>query len=477
VPFSLLFKLTLYLLVLDALGALYLTDILAPPALLGVGLAVGASWWAEAIRARIPSYRRLWDLLTALYLGYALLDLTLLAESFIAAVVHLLCFLLVYKLYNARTHRDLLDLFVLTFLLLVSASTLTASFGFLLVFCGYMLLGIWGLICFHLTRETELACPERSRELLAAPGLIAPRFLASSLGMAVAAILLTLAIFFIIPRVGRSFLPFKAQLGTQITGFSDHVDLGVYGSIQNDPTIIMRVSFPDDPRAAQRYPELRWRGVAFDRFDGRTWSLSDPERRPLRRARDGSFAAARPQMGRSLLTQEIFLEPMGTEVIFGLFQVVAVLGRFPTLAADAGGGLTLPAPPGARLRYLVVSQPEPSRGAAADQPGRPDDIPAEVRETYLQLPPLSPRVHDLARRLTAGARTPAEAARRVEGYLEENLRYSLELGRGGAEDPVDEFLFERKTGNCEFFAAAMAVLLRAGGVPARVINGFQRGEK
>ncbi|HQK76916.1 MAG TPA: transglutaminase domain-containing protein, partial [Candidatus Hydrogenedentes bacterium] len=61
-------------------------------------------------------------------------------------------------------------------------------------------------------------------------------------------------------------------------------------------------------------------------------------------------------------------------------------------------------------------------------------------------------------------------------YLNENLRYSLELGRQTDLDPLDEFLFERKTGNCEYFAAAMAVLLRAAGVPARVVNGFQRGE-
>ena len=139
-------------------------------AALGVG-----SWWAEDLRAAAPGYRRLWDILTVGFLAYAALDLLFLAESFIAAVIHLLLFLVVYKLYNMRSHRDILDLFILTFLELVAASTLTASFGFLLSFCLYMILGIWGLILFHLKREAELNLPERSRDLLGAPGSRGPR--------------------------------------------------------------------------------------------------------------------------------------------------------------------------------------------------------------------------------------------------------------------------------------------------------------
>jgi len=244
VPFPLFFKLTLYLLVLDAFGALSLTGILDGPGLVGLPLAFLGSWWADEIRARTPNYSRLWDAITAIFIVYALLDLLFLAESFIAAVIHLLLFLQVYKLYNARTHRDLLDLFILTFLQLVAACTLTVSFGFLLVFCLYMILGTWGLILFHLKRETDIALPERSRELLAGSDLVGPGFLLSSVGVAVTSLLLTLAIFFAIPRIGRTYLPLKAQIGTMTTGFTDRVDLGAYGTIQNDPTIVMRVSFP-----------------------------------------------------------------------------------------------------------------------------------------------------------------------------------------------------------------------------------------
>ena len=475
-PFPQFFKLTLYLLVLDAGGALYLTGILDWLAFSAILLIILGSWWADEIRVRIPNYRRLWDIITAVILGYGILDLLFLAESFIAAVIHLLLFLLVYRLYNARTHRDLLDIFILTFLQLVAACTLTISFGFLLVFCLYMILGTWGLVLFHLKHETDLALPERSRELLAGSDLVAPSFLFSTVCVSVTSLFLTLAIFFAIPRVGRTFLPLKTQFETMTTGFTDRVELGAYGTIQNDPTIVMRVSFPESVVSPERQADLRWRGVAFDRFDGQSWSLRDAERRAIRRGREGYFQVASPRWRVPFLSYEVFLEPLGTDVLFTLPRIVSVQGRLAGLAVDSADGLGLDAPPTLRLRYVAVSQPERFRPEQLRQPVRPGDYPQQIRDAYLQLPPLSPRLRALARGLAAGAATPYDVARQMEAYLSENLRYTLDLRRESDLDPLEDFLFQRKAGNCEYFAASMAVLLRVVGIPARVVNGFQRGE-
>ena len=181
-----------------------------------------------------------------------------------------------------------------------------------------MLAVTWGVILFHLKREADLALPERSRELLARSDLIRPGFLFCSMGVAVASLGLTLAIFLAIPRIGRTYLPLKAQFGTLVTGFTDRVDLGVYGTIQNDPTVVMRISLLGGTGSPDRLPNLLWRGMAFDRFDGQGWSVGDPARIPIRRAREGYFPVRPLHLGRSLLTAEIFLEPIGTEVIFGL---------------------------------------------------------------------------------------------------------------------------------------------------------------
>jgi hypothetical protein len=472
----LLLRAVLRLLALDALGALYLTDILSIPTLAGIAALILASWWAEEIRAAVPGIGRFWDAVTVGFFVFTALDLLFLADSFIAGVVHLLVFLIIYKLYNTRRHRDLLDVFILTFLMLVAASTLTASFGLLPVFCGYMVLGILGLTLFHLKRETDLHLPERSRDLLGAPGLVTPTVLLNGAGMAILAMLLTLAIFLLVPRVGRTFFSLRGPLGTQTVGFSDRVDLGMYGTIQTDPTVVMRVSFPDDPNAVTRFPDLRWRGLAFDRFDGRTWSLAHPARTLARQMREAQYAVSPFALGEPFLAAEVFLEPIGTDLLFGPPRLRAIQGRLPRPSIDLAGAVTLPSPPNIRIRYLVVSQPERIREDVLQRPVRPDEYPPDVRDAYLQLPPLSPRVRALAESLAAGAETPMKAVRRMEAYLTENLRYSLDLGRVGRSDPLEDFLFERKTGNCEYFAASLVVLLRVAGIPARVVNGFQRGE-
>ena len=474
--FPFLFKLTLYCLTLDALAALYLTDLMGVPALAGVVVILAASWWVDRFHPAMPNYRRLWGAITVVFLVYAALDLVILAESFMAATVHLLVFLLAYKLYNMRSHRDLLDIFLLTFLMLVSACLLTTSFGFVLVFCLYMILGVWGFILLHLRREADLAIPERSREALAIPGLVTPGFLGASLAVAMGSLILTLAIFFLIPRLGRAFLPLHGQFGSLSTGFTDRIDLGSSGVIQTDPTVVMRVSFPDGGVAPERLPNLRWRGLALDRFDGRAWTQADRARAPLRRLRDGYYSAAAHVVGAPFLSYEVFLEPFGTDILFGLARVTAIQGRLAGIAVDAEDGLALASPPTAPIRYLAISQPERVREETLRRPIRATDYPPEIRETYLQLPAVTARIRALARDLATGTKGPLEIARRVEAYLTDHLRYSLDLGRDADVDPLDDFLFGRKTGNCEYFAAAMTVLLRGAGVPARVVNGFQRGE-
>ena len=475
-PFPLLLKGTLFLLVLDAFAAIHLSELLSWPVQALVVLAMGTAWWAEQLAARIPNYRRLWDVLTAVFLGFGVLDALFLAESFIAALVHLLVFLQVYKLYNLRTNRDLIDLFILTFLQVIAACTLTVSFGFLVVFFLYMILGTWGLLLLHLKRETEAALPVSSRDLLAAPNLITSGFLACSVGLAVASFLLTFAIFFTIPRIGRTYLPLRAQFGALTTGFTDQVELGAYGAIQSDPTIVMRVSFPEGPADPARLPDLRWRGMAFDHFDGRTWSLRDPARSPARRLRDGTFLLLPYPWGAPLLSYEIFLEPIGAEVLFGTPRLLAIQGSLLALQLDSAGAVTLPAPPTTRIRYQAVSRAERFLDEALRRPLPDGAYPPGVREAFLQLPPLSARLRALADRLAAGAAGPYDVVQRVERYLAQNIQYSLELRRDTDQEPLDDFLFERKAGNCEYFAASMAVLLRAAGVPARVVNGFQRGE-
>jgi hypothetical protein len=99
-------------------------------------------------------------------------------------------------------------------------------------------------------------------------------------------------------------------------------------------------------------------------------------------------------------------------------------------------------------------------------------------QRYLQLPEtLDPRIVTLARTMIieANARNRYDAAKAIEWQLQRDYGYSLEMKAGGA-DPLADFLFNIKTGHCEYFSTAMAVMLRTHGVAARVVNGFLPGE-
>jgi protein-glutamine gamma-glutamyltransferase len=288
-----------------------------------------------------------------------------------------------------------------------------------------------------------------------------------------AAITFSLAggLFFIIPRVGQAALPLRAQVGRMVTGFSDRVDLGSFGDIENDHTVVMRVYLTDERVDPARLPTLRWRGVAFDHFDGITWSGMSAARRFLRRDVAGDFGVGLPETGTPVLRQEIYLEPIGTDALFGAPRVLRMELRAPALVMDDMGGLSTSHAP-ARLHYLVESEVEPpDRRARAKA-----TLSSAERARYLQLPALSPEVAQLARAIRAGAPDPQTAAGLISAHLSTSYRYSLALKRQTSRPPLEEFLFVRRSGNCEYFAAAMAVMLRSEGIPSRVVAGFQQGE-
>jgi protein-glutamine gamma-glutamyltransferase len=95
---------------------------------------------------------------------------------------------------------------------------------------------------------------------------------------------------------------------------------------------------------------------------------------------------------------------------------------------------------------------------------------------YLQLPPMDLRVRQLAEQVTAPQESEFDKAAALEKYLRTNYQYTLELPSTQPADPIANFLFERRRGHCEYFASAMAVMLRAVGIPSRVVTGFRSDE-
>ena len=429
-------------------------------ALTAAGLLLRALMVGGWVRLRIPP--RWVTALTLAYVGFFPLDWLLLSRSFVPAVVHLVFFLAVLRLLTARTGRDYGLLIVLAFLQLLAAAVLSVSLNFF-VFLGLFLLFGVGTLAAAEVRRSLKAGPRVARSGQAG---LAWRLAASALWLTAGILTLTPVLFFVLPRTAEAAFRRLAPGRYHLPGFSDQVRLGEVGSLHQDHRAVMRVRILGPQRALA----LKWRGVALSGFDGKRW-FNPPERPQVLLVRDRLLALSGPPSWRPgrRLSYEVLLDASAADALFFAGAPELLWINLPAVIRGPNDSFR---PVGAAaVRYGVHSfLPEDS---AAGLPRRP--VPAQVLECCLELPPLDPRIPELARRLTRGFSSAEASARTLEAYLRQNYRYTAELPRQQVADPLADFLFVRRQGHCEYFASALAVLLRTIGIPSRLVNGFQSG--
>jgi hypothetical protein len=173
------------------------------------------------------------------------------------------------------------------------------------------------------------------------------------------------------------------------------------------------------------------------------------------------------------LRYRALLSPISTDVLFVAAVPREVTGRVRAITLDQTDSLHYPGHSYVPLSYEALSDiglPSPDELRRAST-----DYPPEIRRVYIPLPDFDPRVAELARQVTASASNNYDRAVAIETYLRSNFTYSLDPTGIEPDDPIASFLFKAKAGYCEYFAAAMAVMLRSLEIPARLVNGFQTG--
>ncbi|MBK8305117.1 MAG: DUF3488 domain-containing protein [Chloracidobacterium sp.] len=273
-----------------------------------------------------------------------------------------------------------------------------------------------------------------------------------------------------LPRVGGAgFGGKQGGMNTQ-TGFSDLVRLGGIGRIQQNNEVVMRVKLEGD---SVEQGGLYFRGTALDTFDNQAWSRARTgTKEPYVRGEREFIQIDQPAGRDSLSIQTIYLEPLDTAVLFALPKAVAVQSSFPLIEKDTYGALTF------RRNYERVSYKVLSDRSLPDKARLRLDNNAYGPESqnYLQLPAsYDRRIFDLAYSIASKEKNRYDRAVAVEKYLQNNLGYTLEQKASG-DEPVADFLFNVREGHCEYFATAMAVMLRTQGIATRIVNGFHGGE-
>ena len=440
------------------------------------------------ILVSIPFFYLDWQVLTP-YLQIQYLETGRRGSAEVAVLSHLILFLSAVKLFQRKHDRDWFFLYLISFFTVLLAAGLTASPMFLAVLILYLLCALSTVVAFEIQKarkkitatQTRLLVPPDSKLFQKLPmRLWRRRYLETrrlplvSVGLLILIVILALPFFLIAPRTASSALRRGGDGVSGFIGFSDSVTLGQIGQLKRNDEIFMRVRI--DEFGTVPPARLRWRGVALDSFTGKAWKKSAVAERLEKKESDTGLFQIGTTASLAHLTMQTFnMEPVDTPILFGAPRVVAVRGNLPFVRVDSEGAVQTRAHDQERVVYRVYSDTtEPSVTAL-----RNDRLQYLVESTrYLELPAnLDPRIRTLTRDVIqqSEARTWYDAVRAVESHLRDGYGYSLEMKAGGA-DPLADFLFNVKQGHCEYFATAMAVMLRTQGVATRLVNGFLPGE-
>ena len=396
------------------------------------------------------------NLIGLAYLPVLVLDIAVTGRiQMLRPILHLALFAVVAKLWSLREEKQKWQTWMgIFFLFLASMATSVhpSVLLYLVVFLSLTVVLMVRFVYLHVLASF-------GHRDLEPPRLPVRAFL---VGAVAATLLLAVPLFAVLPRVRSPYIMAPGGGGGQPearAGFSDAMSLDLIGRIRDNRQIALRLAFTG---ATSPPPAMRFKAATYDVWQGRTWRRSGAARTLRRNPREGTFRLA---AGTRAASVQVALEPLRSTSLILPMEALAVDLDLAVLDLDRGGALMLKGMPGAVLDYRV------ELGAAevslAEIPGVPD--------AALDLSGVTPRIAALAAEW-AGVGTATERANRIERHLLFDYGYTLEfIGRGG-DEPIEHFLLEAKRGHCEYFASAMVLLLRAQGIPARLITGFLGAE-
>ena len=397
-------------------------------------IALAAKFWME------PKGYRLRSLVWKLVLVALILSLLFFSYGSLRGIepgVSLIVMLTSVKILEAHTAREFHIMIMVAWVLCLCGFFLSQNLAIALCLLIAFTLLLVALIQFHRGSSSAFWPPVRT----------AGKLLAQA-----APLIILLFLFF--PRLSTGFrFQITPQRGAS-AGFSDRLSPGSVSSLANSSEVAFRVEFPDG-----KIPPLRamyWRGAVMWHGEGLEWAAPIAPA-TLPRTSQG------PPRGEAI-RQWITIEPHDARWMFALDWPV----NSPSGAMLAPGNYLWSYQPIHKARrYEVVSYPEISNNR----------LHSREREPLLQVPAsISPAVRALAQSWTDEKAEPRAIVKKaLEFFRTQGFRYSLTPGEY-RQDDLEEFLFHRRLGFCEHYAASFATLMRLAGIPARVVTGYLGGE-
>lgn len=454
-------------------------------------------------------------------------------EAKLLAGIHLMVYLTWVVLMQQKSNYRYWLLLTLGMMHVAVGSVLTNGTWYGLCMVIYMFGAIWTLSVFSLYRvaqEFEAIDPEADPVPILNPDStatgqvfnsvrfennapwISMRLVSGVAATATAGLFVGVIFFALIPRVwvgaalGISDESLPPALRRNVTGQANEVRLGDIGQIleSNDPVLSLRIFDNQTNREldVQGYAEALgldeplFRGAVLTEYsDGRwrperNWSTT-PSLLAAKPAANGSASAAVPTV-----RQEIHLERIGNDVLYcvgrplamrdpegyrcGLILPNAIVVRrdwFARLpgAVDYIAYSPFPTPELRQDPGLVVTSSESVMYRVSNYIQRCKSVPEELN----RLPDLARKLVDAEQQKQGKPLSEVQMARVIQAYLRDSGEFEYSLNPAAPAvgiDPVEDFLFRQRSGHCQYFASALALMFRSVGIPARLVTGFKGGE-
>ncbi len=368
------------------------------------------------------------------------------------AGVTMIVVLLAMKTLELRARRDIFVVFFLGFFTMLTNFFFSQS----LLTAAAMLIALLGLLTALVNAHMPVGKPPLSEALRTAGWM-------TLLGAPVMAVL-----FVLFPRFAPLWgIPSDAMSGR--SGLSASMQVGNLASLVLDESIAMRVKFDG---AVPQQSDLYFRGPVLTTFDGREWRALQP--RLGSRTFNSVTGPSRLQVSGEPVRYEVTIEPNNRPWLMVLDAAITppVVPGFETVMTSELLWLAN-RPITDLVRYRAESHVNFRHGSGARSAVLPEyvDLPVGFNPRTLML------AGELGRKpgvVEGGANAFVRAA--LDHLRNGNYQYTLEPGVYGTHT-ADEFWFDRKEGFCEHIASAFAILMRAGGIPARIVTGYQGGER
>ncbi len=428
-------------------------------------VSIPAAWFWGGRIAAIPRADMAATAAIILIFFLAVIGFFFFDRSFVAMTTGFLITVQAVRLLFLTEMRHYLQVYLISLFSVLAATVLTFSPIFIVTFIVYLSLATAGMIILTMSGDMQRARGTTGRIELSYSHLT--WLTAGSVGFTVG---MSVIIFILFPRLSAGFLPSSIGQPVRVPGFSHNVELGEVGDLKITGETIMRVVI-DEKDARVLGPNVYWRGTAFDTFDGKYWEKSDAKGQSIRKA-GGRFVLDSKSIG-AVIHQEYYLESTDSRVLFVLVRPSVITGPFSNLSVDRYGTVEMSSPTNEKIHYAVDSVVDSlPKGKPA---GGLNSLSENERDAYRQLPDnLDPRIEALVSEIVGDEASPLVKAALIRDWLLTTMSYDLNP-KGIGKDPLSVFLFEEERGYCEHFSTAMVVMLRATGVPSRIVTGFLAG--